>query len=92
MTADSRFVAGPLTTSYLAALALALCLLAAAPAATFAENDDDPFEDMPRSCSMDIQSLVAWLLVLRDFTAPAILMAPPKRRSFSVRVVFPASG
>src|SRR5690606_28965297 len=47
---------------------------------------------MPRSCSSAIQSEVAWRVVLRDLTEPAIWIAPPNSRSFSVRVVLPASG
>ena len=35
-----------------------------------------------RSCSMAIQSLVAWRAALRALTAPAIWMAPPKRTIF----------
>src|SRR5580698_10655255 len=48
--------------------------------------------DMPRCCSRRIQSEVACRVALRPFTVPAIWIAPPNRRSFSVRVVFPASG
>ena len=48
--------------------------------------------EMPRSCSSVIQSEVAWRAVLRDFTEPAIWIAPPNSSSFSVRVVLPASG
>src|SRR3546814_18905874 len=47
---------------------------------------------MPRSCSSAIQSEVAWRVVLRDLTEPAIWLAPPNSSSFSVRVVLPASG
>ena len=35
---------------------------------------------------------VAVFLILFDFTAPATCICPPKRRSFSVKVVLPASG
>jgi hypothetical protein len=52
----------------------------------------DVATDMPRCFSISIQSDVAVFLILLDFTAPAIWIAPPKRSSFSVRVVFPASG
>src|SRR6185437_15683202 len=47
---------------------------------------------MPRSFSMAIQSDVAWRADLRDFTAPAIWIAPPNSSNFSVSVVLPASG
>src|SRR5207344_2773016 len=47
---------------------------------------------MPRSFSIAIQSEVAWRAALRDFTEPAIWIAPPNSSSFSVRVVLPASG
>src|ERR1700680_4166381 len=48
--------------------------------------------EMPRCCSRRIQSEVAWRAALRPFTVPAIWMAPPKSKSFSVSVVLPASG
>ena len=48
--------------------------------------------EIPRCFSISIQSEVAVFLILLDFTAPATWIAPPKRRSFSVRVVLPASG
>src|SRR3546814_11414663 len=48
--------------------------------------------EMPRSFSSAIQSEVALRLVLRDFTEPAIWIAPPNSSSFSVSVVLPASG
>ncbi len=47
---------------------------------------------MPRSRSMAIQSEVAWRPAFLALMAPAMAMAPPKSRSFSVRVVLPASG
>ena len=47
---------------------------------------------MPRSFSSAIQSEVAWREALRDFTLPAIWIAPPNSSSFSVSVVLPASG
>ena len=47
---------------------------------------------MPRCCSKRIQSEVAWRVALRPLTVPAIWMAPPNSRSFSVSVVLPASG
>ncbi len=47
---------------------------------------------MPRCCSKRIQSEVAWRVALRPFTVPAIWIAPPNSRSFSVSVVLPASG
>ncbi len=52
----------------------------------------DVATDIPRCFSISIQSEVAVFLILLDFTAPAIWIAPPKRSSFSVRVVLPASG
>ena len=48
--------------------------------------------EMPRCFSISIQSEVAWRVALRAFTLPAMWIAPAKRRSFSVSVVFPASG
>ena len=39
-----------------------------------------------------IQSEVACFAALRDFTEPAIWIAPPNSSSFSVSVVLPASG
>ncbi len=47
---------------------------------------------MPRCFSISIQSLVACRLALRAFTLPAMWIAPANSRSFSVSVVFPASG
>ncbi len=48
--------------------------------------------EIPLCRSISIKSEVAPFLILLLFTAPASWMAPPKRSSFSVRVVFPASG
>src|SRR5580692_1437198 len=48
--------------------------------------------EMPRWRSISIKSLVACFLILLLLTAPAVWMAPPNRRNFSVRVVLPASG
>src|SRR5699024_4685565 len=48
--------------------------------------------EMPRACSIAIQSEVAWRLALRPLTVPAIWIAPPNSSSFSVSVVLPASG
>lgn len=48
--------------------------------------------EMPRSCSMLIQSDVAWRSDFRAFTVPANFMALPNNNSFSVIVVLPASG
>src|SRR5215467_7136957 len=48
--------------------------------------------EMPRSFSSAIQSDVAWRAALRDFTLPALWIAPPNSSSFSVSVVLPASG
>ena len=47
---------------------------------------------MPRWRSISMKSEVAPFLILLLLTAPATWMAPPKRSSFSVRVVLPASG
>src|SRR5688572_32144652 len=52
----------------------------------------DEVTEMPRCCSRRIQSDVAWRAALRPLTVPAIWMAPPNSSSFSVSVVFPASG
>src|SRR5690242_10563164 len=52
----------------------------------------DEVTEIPRCCSSRIQSEVAWRAALRPFTVPAIVMAPPNSRSFSVSVVLPASG
>src|SRR5690606_8173399 len=52
----------------------------------------DVATEIPLCFSISIQSDFVWVSILLDFTAPAVLMAPPKRSSFSVRVVFPASG
>src|SRR5579864_4280424 len=52
----------------------------------------DVATEIPRSRSISIKSLVACFLILLLLTAPAVWMAPPNRRNFSVRVVFPASG
>ena len=48
--------------------------------------------EIPRACSIFIKSDTAAREDLFDLTAPAMCIAPPKRRSFSVIVVFPASG
>ena len=47
---------------------------------------------MPRCFSSSIQSDVACRAALRPLTVPASRTAPPNSSSFSVRVVFPASG
>jgi len=47
---------------------------------------------MPLCFSISRKSDVAVFLILLLLTAPATCMAPPKRSSFSVRVVLPASG
>src|SRR6266404_8449421 len=52
----------------------------------------DEVTEIPRCCSRRIQSDVACRAALRPLTVPAIWMAPPNSRSFSVRVVLPASG
>ena len=52
----------------------------------------DVATEIPRCFSMSIQSDVAVFLILLDFTAPAMCIAPPKSSNFSVRVVLPASG
>ncbi len=48
--------------------------------------------EIPRCCSMAIQSEVAWRSDLRDFTVPATSMALPISSRRSVMVVLPASG
>ncbi|OPZ84339.1 MAG: hypothetical protein BWY74_04226 [Firmicutes bacterium ADurb.Bin419] len=48
--------------------------------------------DIPLCFSISIQSETACLLAFLALTDPASLIAPPYSRSFSVRVVFPASG
>ncbi len=48
--------------------------------------------EMPRCFSISIQSDLVAVSILLDFTAPAVWIAPPKSKSFSVKVVFPASG
>jgi len=48
--------------------------------------------EIPRCCSIFIQSEVACFSDFLPLTVPANRMAPPNKRSFSVRVVFPASG
>ena len=52
----------------------------------------DVATEMPRWRSISMKSDVAPFFILLLLTAPATCMAPPKRSSFSVRVVFPASG
>src|ERR1700694_1680205 len=48
--------------------------------------------EIPRCLSISMKSLVACFLILLLFTAPAVCIAPPNNRNFSVRVVLPASG
>jgi hypothetical protein len=48
--------------------------------------------EMPRCCSIFIQSERARRASPRALTAPATWMAPPNSSSFSVSVVLPASG
>src|SRR5699024_12436570 len=48
--------------------------------------------ELPRCCLTTIQSYVSCLAAFLPFTEPAILIAPPNNRSFSVIVVLPASG
>src|SRR6185312_2334014 len=52
----------------------------------------DDVTEMPRCCSICIQSERVRRRSPRALTAPAIWMAPPNRSSFSVSVVLPASG
>ena len=47
---------------------------------------------MPRWRSISMKSEAVLFRILFDFTAPAVWMAPPKSRNFSVSVVLPASG
>src|SRR4051812_32202083 len=48
--------------------------------------------EMPLFLSIFMKSLVACFFIFLLFTAPAGWMAPPNSRSFSVKVVLPASG
>src|SRR5678815_4408317 len=48
--------------------------------------------EIPRCCSISIQSDTAWRCVRLPRTAPARSIAPAYRSSFSVKVVLPASG
>jgi hypothetical protein len=48
--------------------------------------------EMPRCCSIFIQSDRARRFAPRAFTSPARWIAPPCSSSFSVSVVLPASG
>src|SRR5690606_8573806 len=48
--------------------------------------------EIPRCCSMAIQSEVAWRSDLRDLTVPATSIALPISSRRSVMVVLPASG
>jgi hypothetical protein len=48
--------------------------------------------EMPRACSIFIQSERVRRPSPRARTAPAMRIAPPRSRSFSVKVVLPASG
>lgn len=48
--------------------------------------------EIPRWRSISIKSEVAPFFILLLLTAPASWMAPPNKSSFSVKVVFPASG
>src|SRR3954465_3777860 len=61
----------------------------------FSRNGNCITEDvmeMPRCFSSAIQSEVAWRAAFRPLTVPASWIAPPNSSSFSVSVVFPASG
>jgi len=48
--------------------------------------------EIPAASPRPSQSDVAWRELLRALTVPAIWIAPPNSSSFSVSVVFPASG
>src|SRR3546814_1584161 len=52
----------------------------------------DEVTEMPRCCSIFIQSERARRACPRAFTSPAIWIAPPATSNFSVSVVLPASG
>ena len=52
----------------------------------------DVATEMPRWRSISMKSEAAVLVILLDLTAPAVWMAPPNSRNFSVSVVLPASG
>ena len=60
-------------------------------ASLYANCIADEVIEMPRSCSIPIQSDVA-SLPLRFFTMPAVWIMPLYKSSFSVSVVLPASG
>ena len=59
---------------------------------SFSKVITDDVTEMPRCCSIFIQSLRARRFCPRAFTSPARWIAPPKYSSFSVSVVLPASG
>jgi hypothetical protein len=52
----------------------------------------DVVTEMPRCCSIFIQSERARRRSPLAFTSPARWIAPPRSSSFSVKVVLPASG
>src|SRR5215510_10419314 len=52
----------------------------------------DAVIEIPRSCSIPIQSDAAVFPPLRPRTIPAVRIKPEYKSSFSVSVVFPASG
>ena len=52
----------------------------------------DEVTEIPLCFSISIQSETACFAVAFPFTEPAWFIAPPYKRNFSVRVVFPASG
>ena len=52
----------------------------------------DAVMEMPRSCSIPIQSEAVVLPPLRPRTMPAVRIRPEYKSSFSVSVVLPASG
>jgi hypothetical protein len=60
--------------------------------AAILEGITEVVTEMPRCCSIFIQSERARRASPRAFTAPATWMAPPNSSSFSVSVVLPASG
>ncbi len=59
---------------------------------SYSKANTEVATEIPRWRSISIKSLVAPFLILLLFTAPASWIAPPNSNSFSVKVVFPASG
>ena len=58
----------------------------------YSKDITDVATEIPLCFSISIKSEVAVFLILFDLTAPAVWIAPPYNKNFSVNVVFPASG